>query len=294
MIPPRSVLAAVDFSDSSRVALGFAVRLAQHSGAALHVLHAQDPLLSAAAKASGIDLSEETREELTRFVRSSAPHGMPIRYHVVSGAGTGAICHVATRERSDVIVVGMHGMSGPARAVFGSTTEGVLRQADSSVMVVPDVWTPARNNAADLSGIGPVVAAIEFTEPSIASAAAACRLAAMLHTSVELLHIVSELPAIERWRAHADAATRRKMEEARRELGTVVPVLEASVPIDLRVEAGRVAEGIAAALATNGERQPILVLGRRPHKDRLGAPGATAYRVLTHTSVPVLVYLAEP
>jgi len=35
------------------------------------------------------------------------------------------------------------------------------------------------------------------------------------------------------------------------------------------------------------------VLGRRTRADRQGAPGATAYRVLTRARVPVLVHLPQ-
>ena len=43
MIPPRVILAPVDFSEPSRASLQFAVALARYTDAALHVLHAQDP-----------------------------------------------------------------------------------------------------------------------------------------------------------------------------------------------------------------------------------------------------------
>ena len=39
MIPPRTILAAIDFSDASTTALVFAARLARHCQARLHVLH---------------------------------------------------------------------------------------------------------------------------------------------------------------------------------------------------------------------------------------------------------------
>jgi nucleotide-binding universal stress UspA family protein len=294
MIPPRSILAAVDFSQPSRTAPNFAAHLARQCGAALHVLHAEDPLLAAAAKASGVELSRETREELTRFAESVArPGDSPVHYHIVIGAGTPTICHVAQREQLDVIVMGMHGMSGPARAMFGSTTEGVLRQARASVLVVPDSWVPPRADTGDLSGMGPVVAAIECSEPAIAGAAAACRMAAALGTSVDLVHIVPELPVLDRWRGHADAAVAQRIEEARRELGGVLPMLGATVPVSLRIETGAVAEGIANSVVPTADRQPLLVLGRRNRANRLGPPGATAYRVLTLARVPVLVYLPE-
>ena len=48
-IPPRRILAATDFSEGSRVALTFAGRMAKQCHGTLHVLHAEDPLLSAAA-----------------------------------------------------------------------------------------------------------------------------------------------------------------------------------------------------------------------------------------------------
>src|SRR5262249_19448682 len=57
MIPPRAVLAAVSFSDTSRVELVLAARLARHCGADLHVLYVEDPLVDAAARRAGIDLT---------------------------------------------------------------------------------------------------------------------------------------------------------------------------------------------------------------------------------------------
>jgi len=50
MILPRTILAAVDFSDASRAALVLAARLARHCGSDLHVVHAEHPLLDAAAQ----------------------------------------------------------------------------------------------------------------------------------------------------------------------------------------------------------------------------------------------------
>lgn len=294
MLPPRSILAAVDFSEPSRTALDFAARFARHTGAALHVLHAQDPLLAAAAKASGVDLSQESREELARLVQSvSPPGGSPVQYYTVTGPGAQTISGIAEREQVDLIVMGMHGMSGAARAMFGSTTEGVLRHASGSVLVVPDEWTPPRGTGGNLSGMGPVVAAVEFTEQAVAAARAACRLAALLDTSVDLVHIVAELPVLERWRGHAKAAVAQRLDEARRELAGVERSLGATVPVRLHVESGPVAEGIAKAVAPGDDRHPLLVLGRRSRASRLGAPGATAYRVLTLIQAPTLVYLPE-
>ncbi len=73
MIPPARILAAVDFSESSRTALAFAARLTGTAGAELHVMHAEEPLLAAAARTRGLDLSAELRDELRAFVSGTWP-----------------------------------------------------------------------------------------------------------------------------------------------------------------------------------------------------------------------------
>lgn len=294
MFPPRVVLAAVDFSDASRVALVCAARLAAHCHATLHVLHAEDPLLAGAARAGGVDLTRETREELGAFMQSAAPAGdwAPI-HHVVIGLAVEVIRDIAIREGADVIVIGMRGMSGAERTMFGSTTEGVLRNADTSVLVVPGSWTPPRSASRDLAGAGPIVVGVEMSTAALAAAGAACRLAALLGTSVDAVHVVPPLAVPARWSAHADAALRQHVDTARADLTAAMHDMTIGHPIRLNVKTGRVADELAAAVAPAGGNHPILVLGRRTHDERGGAPGATAYRVLTMTAVPVLMYLPE-
>jgi nucleotide-binding universal stress UspA family protein len=290
MMPPRSILAAVDFSEPSRVALEFAVRLANHCQATLHVLHAEDPLLAAAARAGGLDLLRETREELARFTAGSSVAGdrTPLHHHVVVGRATSTICDIADREQVDVIVVGVHGMSGPAHALFGSTTEGVLQHSNTPVFVIPDSWLPPDPATRDLSGIGPVIAAVECSCTAMAGVVAAVRLAESLKTSISAIHVVPELNVREQWRPHADAVTAQQITEARPAIATALRGVQTDLDIPLRVESGTVAEQLAAAVSEAGTHA-ILVLGRHARESRRGTPGATAFRVLGLAKVPVLV-----
>lgn len=289
MPPARSILAAVDFSESSRAALEFAARLANHDGSTLHVLHVQDPLLAAAAQAGRIDLIGESRDELVRFAQTSVAIDQPrLHHHVVTGRSTAAICDVAVRERVDLIVLGMHGMSGPARALFGSTTQGVLQQSTVPVFVIPGAWTAPRPETRDLSGIGPVLVAVEYSGPGIAAAAAASQLATTLGTSVSAVHVVEQLNVLDRWSGHAQAAMDLAVSRNRQEIQTALAGLKAHIP--LRIETGSVAERIAHLATPRAGEHPILVLGRHAHGSRRGVPGATAYRVLGMTQVPVLMH----
>ncbi len=294
MIPPRSILAAVDFSDASRVALGFAARLAKHCHAQLHVLHAEDPLLAAAARATGVDLARETREELGRFMQAAFPAGdwSPL-HHAIEGAPADVICDIADREQVDLIVMGTHGMTAAARAIFGSVTEGVLVRARVSVLAVPSVWVPPHPQSPDLSGMGPVIAGLEETPPALEAVAAAARLAHVLGTSVAAVHVVPPIRVLERWQRHAQAAVSGRIQSALREFASLLPALASPVPIGLRVESGDVAEQLAAVAGADLHAHPLLVLGRRPPGARRGAPGAIAARVLARAPIPVLVYLGQ-
>lgn len=293
MIPPKVVLAAVDFSESSRRALTFAARLARHADARLHVVHAQDPLLANAARTAGVDIDAETRAELSTFMLSAPPAAdwSPFQ-EVADGSPVSILCEAADRVNADVIVVGAHGMTGIGRLMFGSTTEGVLRGADHSVLVVPDSWTPPRPDGDDLGGVGPVVVGVEPTSAAFSAAHAADALARLLGTSIEMLHVLSPPSVLSRWSAHADAAQRQRLDDARaRVIGAAA--LRDLAPVEVRITTGAVAEQLADAGRAAGDRRPLLVLGRRTHRERGESPGSTAVRVLALADVPVLMYLPE-
>lgn len=291
MIPPRLVLAAVDFSEPSRTALTFAARFARHAGARLHVLHAQDPVLVSAARAAGIDLEAETRAELSTFMQNAYPAGDWSPLHdVAEGSPVDVLCDVADRENADVIVVGAHGMSGVGRALFGSTTEGLLRRADHSVLVVPSAWTPPDANSDDLSGMGPVVVGVDPAAPAVGAAHAGRELAKLLGTALEMRHIVPPPSVLSRWSTHAEVAQRQRLEDARERLVATAALRDLGA---VQITAGSVAEELAAAVRATPDRSPMLVLGRRTHRERGGAPGSTATRVLALTAAPVLMYLPD-
>ena len=192
-MPPRTIVAAIDFSDASRVALVLAARLARHCRSALHVLHAEHPLLDVAADRAGIDLARETHEELERFIAAAAPAAeCSPQLHVMAGAAVYVILDVAHQHQADLVVVGARGMSGAQQLVFGSTTEGLLRRANISVLVGPAGWVPPRPDSMDLSGTGPIVAGVDPSDPSVAGTKAACALTSVLGTSVEVVHVVPD------------------------------------------------------------------------------------------------------
>jgi nucleotide-binding universal stress UspA family protein len=136
----RSILCPVDFSEQSADALRCAVAI-RGSGGRITVLTVVDPLLLAAAgavyhKRRG-DL-RRTRVELDEFVSESlgADRG-DVALVVAQGDAADAILKTARRLKSDLIVMGTHGMTGVERLFVGSTTERVLRRVTIPVLAVP-------------------------------------------------------------------------------------------------------------------------------------------------------------
>jgi nucleotide-binding universal stress UspA family protein len=156
VISPRTILAAVDFSDVSHAALVLAARLARHSGAALHVLYVEDPLLDRGADREGIDLAASSRIELRRLVRdaSPAPECSP-ELHVAAGPDVDVILEVAHQTGADLIVVGSRRLWAVERLVFGSITERLLRRSDVSVLAAPADWVPPDAGVSTPSASGP-------------------------------------------------------------------------------------------------------------------------------------------
>ena len=292
MNQPSRILAAVDFSDRSRVALAFAARLACRFEAELHVMHAQDPLLSAAAQSRGIDLTRETEDELRASVANTWPASLcTLHLDVLVGSVSTCITDAAERERADVIVMAAHGMSGAQHALLGSTTEGVLRRSKVSVLVVPDEWTPADPDALDLRGEGPVIVGVDFRIPAIEAAADGAVLARALETELLLVHVVPSLRVLGRWREHHEAALAQRASEAEAQLEGIRDTVTGGVPARALVMRGRVATCLGEAVKDHPHG--IIVVGRTIHPGGDASPGRTAYRVVTTALAPVLMHVAR-
>jgi nucleotide-binding universal stress UspA family protein len=291
MMPPERILAAVDFSDASRVSLDFAARLARHCGAELHLLHVEDSGLADAAMRLGVDLVPETREEAARFARSAGVDDAAPCRHVVIGPAIDAICDIAWRERADLIVISARSRPRGLHGGIGSVTEGVIRHAAIPTCVVPEDWRPPCRAGRDLTGLAPVVAAVDDREPSLTAVAAAAHLARLLGVALEVVHVVPDIPVPPRWEGLAHDAVARRRGAVEREIQAHLRGLRCPGLPPLTITVGDVAERLAESVAPGPGREPMLVMGRHVPGHRDNPPGSIASRVLALAHVPVLIQL---
>jgi nucleotide-binding universal stress UspA family protein len=149
-LPFTRLLCAVDFSDASLDAVRSAVSLADESGAALTLLHVLEwpweepppphldelPTEQAAALA---EFRRYTEASARTRLESLVPESMPAsrcETRLRNGKPYVQILNVAAEERTDLIIIGVRGRNPLDLALFGSTTNQVVRRANCPVLTL--------------------------------------------------------------------------------------------------------------------------------------------------------------
>jgi len=155
-VPPRAhatsslsfkrILCAVDFSDCSMHALTFARSMAEEARAALTIVHVLEWPWEEPPAPRFETLPDEQAFSLAMYRRERETDARArLATLIPEGNGSASVCHgkpyeqilqVAAEEHSDVIVIGVHGRSAIDRAIFGSTTNHVVRAATCPVLTL--------------------------------------------------------------------------------------------------------------------------------------------------------------
>ena len=138
------ILAAVDGSYTSNLALQEALKLAKEAKAKLHLVHVIDVTPGSESGFNSETLRRMVREEgnelLKTIVDLASESGVDADTEMleeIRGKFSKAIANEARRWKADLIVMGTHGRIGIARLVLGSVAEGVLHTAPVPVLLIP-------------------------------------------------------------------------------------------------------------------------------------------------------------
>jgi universal stress protein E len=154
----KSVVACVDFSETSRVALERAIRTAAQDSAALHVVHVfYGPWNRPHYWEPAWPVKSEVRTEYTAGVEKKLKEFCePLRHeleylkaqmHVIDHPGSHgvAIGEFVRRQGADLVVLGTRGRTNLRDMIIGSTAERVVRDVPCSILAVRP---PEENGAA--------------------------------------------------------------------------------------------------------------------------------------------------
>jgi nucleotide-binding universal stress UspA family protein len=149
-LPFQRILCAVDFSDSSLSALEWAWSLAQESGATVTLLHViewpwDEPPAPPFEKLPGHEARQlmefrkaveaSSRQQLQSLVPDNLRDRCPSEPLVRHGKAHRQVL-AAAEGHADLIVMGVHGRNVVDLALFGSTTNQVVRSASCPVLTV--------------------------------------------------------------------------------------------------------------------------------------------------------------
>jgi len=137
-----SVLVPLDFSRASFKAIDYALPLVQRFGAKLHFVHAFDydyPPATLAVMPLALPEAEVARRAKRRLQDIAKKHhaAFPAEaFHVVKGRAYHAICELARKLETDLIIATTHGRTGVKHLFLGSTAERIVQHAPCPILVV--------------------------------------------------------------------------------------------------------------------------------------------------------------
>jgi nucleotide-binding universal stress UspA family protein len=183
------ILVATDFSAPSDAALAHARRLAERTGASLHVLHVVDNMFMRAVLGDPRDYETAALRQMQDRVPAEAGGTGAILTVERSDEPADEITSYARTRGIDLIVMGTHGRGRMAHLLLGSVAEKVARTAPCPVLTMREAPP-----AAGLDGLR-ILVPTDFSASSDAALGVARRLAAKVRGAVRLLHVI-ERPAM--------------------------------------------------------------------------------------------------
>jgi nucleotide-binding universal stress UspA family protein len=143
-----NILVPTDFSDLSKVAVQYAVKIANKLGGNVTLLHVINITQTVRAtmklrvKSLENDLINYAKEDLENLLNEVSKHvetKQPIKYKVVRGTSfNDTVRKEAKRLRTGLIVMGTRGASGLKKAIVGSNTASIIEISHVPVLAVPE------------------------------------------------------------------------------------------------------------------------------------------------------------
>lgn len=296
------IVTAVDFSNTSLVALQAAARLVERVGCKrFTVLHAVDPVVFPA----GEDVPEAVKTRLTGLrtrVRAGAEAkmaglfdklgvalpGVEVQREIVEGRPAQCIPERAEALGASLLVVGTHAREGLRRWISGSVSEGILSHTRLPLLVMhigDDHVTPEQ----EMRQLDHILAGVDADANAVRVVDAAAQAArAFKRQNPELtLLTVASLPVVDEDDAELSEDRRVLSEHIQGRLDALIAKYP-DVNMNRAIVPGDAEEQLLAEAKRRGSE--LIVIGSHGHG---GAPlfelGSTSREVIRHSDVSVLV-----
>ena len=135
----KTIVLAVDGSESSDMAVAAAADLARESGGRIVAVHIKEMIAGRFAGPAHVD-EADLQAKIRGQVKELADSGLDITlemHSTMTGGPAPAVAETAAREGADVIVAGTRGHTALAGVIVGSVAQRLLHLAPCPVLVIP-------------------------------------------------------------------------------------------------------------------------------------------------------------
>jgi nucleotide-binding universal stress UspA family protein len=183
----NQILVPTDFSENAQHAVDYAVDLAKHCSATLHLLHTPvvpTYLLMDLSYSPGPEavtrILNDAQDSLDAQAKTIADAGVELFTAIREGTVHEVIRDYAKEHAVDLVVVATHGRTGVSKLMYGSVTERVVKTVHTPILVVPP-GIPVKLPSS-------IVVSYDFSGPSKRAAEVASALHAVFGGSLHLVH----------------------------------------------------------------------------------------------------------
>ncbi len=140
----KKILVPIDFSDYSKKALHYTVKLAKSFDAELFLVYVIEPMVYPADLSMGqmvmpqseVNLSEKAKSELEELATNEIGDSLNYNILIKTGKPFMEVIETASEVDADLIIIATHGHTGVEHLLFGSTAEKIVRKAPCPVLTL--------------------------------------------------------------------------------------------------------------------------------------------------------------
>lgn len=147
------LIVPIDFSENSIKALEFAIFMADKKHGEITLVHVVEVVYDFASQAAiALDTMFNDGEKLLKkLIVKYEVSGVKMDYKITEGVASISVARIADEMGVSLIVMGTQGASGIKKALIGTTTVNLIREANCPVLVVPALAKVAEINKVTLA-----------------------------------------------------------------------------------------------------------------------------------------------
>jgi nucleotide-binding universal stress UspA family protein len=200
----KKILVPIDYSECSRFACRYAIKIACKLGAELKLFHTYySPAFDLIELAGAVQTQSQLREEITinleeseketmdSFLKSLQSHiaecGLPsvkITYDIAPGVPEDEIISFSKEYKPDIVVMGTKGKGTGVSSIIGSVTAAVINRISFPVLAIPEKYTFIGEE-----NVKNVMYVTDFDESDFASLKSMISLTDQLDLDIHCVHI---------------------------------------------------------------------------------------------------------